>query len=71
MKQPKENQMDRYQGEPGQVVNYGGHDGETHTLKADATGVISAKTAEDAQMLEHLGLTKTADKKPASPAKEA
>lgn len=65
------NQMDRYQGEPGQVVTYGGQDGVMHTLKADDKGVISAKTGEDVRMLEQLGLAKASDKKSDSPAKEA
>lgn len=65
--------MKQYQGEPGQVVNYGGIDGATHKLEADEAGVLTAKTPADEAMLEQFGLVevkKEAKKTASTPAKE-
>ncbi|MEA2676396.1 MAG: hypothetical protein QOJ81_537 [Chloroflexota bacterium] len=50
-------QRKQFQGEPGQVVSYGGVDGATHTLKADDDGVLTARSAGDEAMLESFGLS--------------
>ena len=48
--------MARYQGEPGQSVAFGGLDGQTHRLEADAKGVFEPHNSEEQQVLARFGL---------------
>lgn len=62
--------MQRYQGEPGQEVEYGAGDGTIRRIHANADGILTARTDEDAGVLERFGLQKLEEPK-AEPVRDA